>query len=215
MAGAPAVAVLVHGLWMHGVVMELQRRYLAKEGIEAVCYSYPSRRLTLTQNADRLVQFARSLSAATIHWVGHSLGGLIILRMLERESTLLPGRAVLLGPPYAGTYAGDALARSALGTRMLGLGIPEWPSLAKQANFPGRDIGVIAGNLSIGLGRLAAPGLPRPNDGAVAVVETLIPAACDRIELPVSHTGMLFSRRVAHQTAVFLRAGRFDHKAAR
>src|SRR5678816_1531180 len=78
MAAARAVTVLVHGLWTHGLLMVPQRRYLASAGIEAVCYSYPSVRLTLTENADRLAAFARTLAVPVVHWVGHSLGGLII-----------------------------------------------------------------------------------------------------------------------------------------
>ncbi len=209
-----AVTVLVHGLWTHGLLMELQRRYLANEGIEAICYSYPSVRLTLTQNADRLAKFAHSLDAAPVHWVGHSLGGLIILHILGRDLNLKPGRTVLLGTPYGGTHSGDVLSRSALGTRMLGRSIAEWSYLKKPTEFPGREIGVIAGTMSLGLGRLVARNLPQPNDGAVAVAETRLSAACDRIELPVSHTGMLFSRRVGKQTAAFIRTGRFDHSAA-
>ena len=202
--------MLVHGLWTHGVVMQLQRYFLSRMGFDAVCYSYPSMRLTLTENADRLAWFARSLREPHIHWVGHSLGGLVILRMLEREPTLPPGRVVLLGVPYGGGYAQRALAASGLGARMLGSSIGEWIAIRKPENFPGREIGVIAGSRSRGLGRVVARGLPIPNDGVVTVAETGLAAACDRIVLPVSHSGMLFSRRVARQSGAFLRAGKFD-----
>jgi pimeloyl-ACP methyl ester carboxylesterase len=214
MAAARAITVLVHGVWVHGVLMELQRRYLAQMGIEAVCYSYPTVRLTLTENAHRLAQFSRTLAAPVIHWVGHSLGGLVILRMLERESALPPGRVVLLGTPYGDTHAGRALAGSALGARMLGRSLREWLESTKPVQFPGREIGVLAGTLSVGLGRVFAPDLPKPNDGAVTVAETRLAAACDSIELPVSHTGMVLSRRVARQVGAFLRDGRFDHNVA-
>ena len=211
MAAGRAITVLVHGLWTHGVLMEPQRRYLMRAGFDAVCYSYPSVRLTLSENAHRLAQFARTLAAPTVHWVGHSLGGLVILRMLEREPGLQPGRAVLLGTPYAGTHSGNVLARSALGRRMLGLSVGEWLTLDKPARFPGREIGVIAGTRSVGLGRVVARDLPVPNDGAVAVAETQLDAARDRVELPVSHSGMLLSRSLAYQIGAFLRDGRFDH----
>ena len=212
-AGRP-ITVLVHGLWVHGVLMELQRRYLARMGFVAVCYSYPSVRLTLTENAGRLAQFARALAAPRIHWVGHSLGGLVSLRMLERESLLPPGRIVLAGVPYAGSHAGCVLARSALGARALGRSMREWLASDKPTQFPGREIGVIAGTRSVGLGRMVAPDLPVPNDGAVTLAETELAAACDRIALPVSHTGMLLSRRLARQTGAFLRDGAFDHGGA-
>ena len=210
MTNGHARTVLVHGLWMHGVVMQLQRCYLARMGFDAVCYSYPSMRRTLTANAKALADFARSLRAPHIHWVGHSLGGLVILRMLEREPALPPGRVVLLGVPYGDGYAQRALAASRLGARMLGRGIGEWLDIRKPENFPGREIGVIAGSRSRGLGRVVARGLPAPNDGVVSVAETELAAACDRIVLPVSHSGMLFSRRVARQSGAFLCTGRFD-----
>jgi len=213
MAAARAITVLVHGLWTHGLLMEPQRRFLVRAGFDAVAYSYPSVRLTLTENAGRLAHFAHALNAPVVHLVGHSLGGLVILRMLECEAALPPGRVVLLGSPYGGTHSGRSLAASTLGARMLGHSVREWVHLNKPTQFPGREIGVIAGTRSVGLGRIVARDLPVPNDGAVTVAETQIAAACDRIELPVTHTGMLLSRRVAHQTGAFLRAGRFDHVA--
>jgi pimeloyl-ACP methyl ester carboxylesterase len=206
-----AITVLVHGLWMRGVVMDLQRRYLARMGFDVICYSYPTVRRTLTENADQLAQFARALPTRHIHWVGHSLGGLVILRMLGHDSTLPPGRVVLVGTPYCDTHAGRALARSYVGLRALGRSMREWLEPREAMAFPGRDIGVIAGSLSLGLGRLVARGLPAPNDGTVAVAETKLDSARDSIVLPVSHTSMLFSRSVARQTGTFLRDGGFEH----
>lgn len=211
MADARARTVLVHGLWTHGLIMEPQRWWLARAGFDAVTYSYPSVRLTLSENAARLARFAATLDAPLIHWVGHSLGGVLILHMLAREAVLPPGRIVLLGSPLADTYSGRTLARHSLGERMLGRSVSEWINAAKPAQYAGREIGVIAGTRGVGLGRIVAPGLPRPNDGAVAVSETQLAAACDRLEMPVSHTGMLFSRKVSRQVCAFLRAGRFEH----
>ena len=215
MSTARAITVLVHGLWVHGVLMELQRRYLARMDFDAVSYSYPSVRATLTENAGRLALFSRTLAAPCIHWVGHSLGGLVILRLLEREPALPPGRIVLLGVPYRDSYAGRVLAGSRFGARALGRSMREWLDAKKPANFPGREIGVIAGSLGVGLGRVLARGLPQPNDGVVTVAETELAAACDRIVLPVTHTGMLLSHGVARQTGAFLRDGRFDHNVSR
>jgi pimeloyl-ACP methyl ester carboxylesterase len=215
MAAARAITVLVHGVWMHGALLELQRHYLARMGFDAVCYSYPTMRLTLTENARRLAQFTRTLAAPTINWVGHSLGGLVVLRMLECETALPPGRIVLLGSPYGGTHAGRSLAGSALGARMLGRSLREWLDMQRPTQFPGREIGVLAGTLSVGLGRVFASDLPKPNDGAVTIAETHFAAACDRIELRVSHTGMVLSRAVARQVGAFLRDGRFEHETVR
>ena len=104
------------------------------------------------------------------------------------------------------------LAGNALGARALGRSMREWLDAIKPAHFPGREIGVIAGTLSVGLGRLVARDMRVPNDGVVALVETELAAASDRIALPVSHSAMLVSRRVARQTGAFLHDGRFDHR---
>jgi pimeloyl-ACP methyl ester carboxylesterase len=214
MSVAGTVTVLVHGLWLHGVAMQLQRRYLARMGFDVICYSYPTVRCTLTENIKRLAEFARSLKTPRIHWVGHSLGGIVILRLLERTRELPPGRVVLLGVPCNGSHSGRALAGNILGAYALGHCVREWLASPALGPFGDREIGSLAGSAGIGLGRVVARGLPKPNDGTITVTETELAAACDRIVLPVSHTSMLLSRNVAHQTSAFLRHGRFDHAGA-
>ena len=71
------------------------------------------------------------------------------------------------------------------------------------------EIGIIAGTKSLGMGRLIG-GLSRPNDGTVALAETRMSGVTRRLELPVSHFGMLFSNRVAKAACRFLSSGRFD-----
>ncbi len=207
------IVVLLHGLWMPAAVMLPLAWRLDGRGFHTRLFGYPSMRAGLLENAERLARFVVALNAEKVHLVGHSLGGLVILCMLEREPALPPGRVVLMGPPYRDTYAGRVLAGHSIGTHMLGLSMREWLEMPKPASVPGREIGVIAGSLSIGLGRVVADRLPAPNDGVVTVAETEIDAACDRIVLPVSHATMLLSHHVARQTGVFLRDGRFDHGA--
>jgi pimeloyl-ACP methyl ester carboxylesterase len=196
---------------MHGVAMEYHRRYLARAGFKTHSYSYPSMRLSLAENADDLAQFARDLAVPYIHWLGHSLGGIVILCALACAPHLPPGRIVLAGTPYRGSRAAEILERQAFGPQMLGRSIREWLAVPKPVNFGAREIGIIAGSGGIGLGRLVAPDLPKPNDGTVAVEETGVPGARDNIVLPITHTGMLASRAVARQTEAFLRDGHFEH----
>ncbi len=75
---------------------------------------------------------------------------------------------------------------------------------------PGTEAGIIASTRSLGLGGLLG-GLPRPNDGTVAVAETRLPGASDFITLPVTHSGMLLSAACAAQVAHFLAQGRFRY----
>jgi pimeloyl-ACP methyl ester carboxylesterase len=201
--------VLVHGLWVHGIAMELMRRRVARAGYQALAYSYPSVRLTLTENAGRLVRYLHGLPASRLHLIGHSLGGLIVLRAIELATSLPPGRVVLAGTPFVESYAARRLERLPGGRTALGRSLPEWLGAAHARPAPDREIGVIAGNLPLGLGRLIALDLPRPNDGVVSVEETRLPGMRDHIVLPVSHSGMLISRAVARQICAFLRDGTF------
>jgi hypothetical protein len=81
-------------------------------------------------------------------------------------------------------------------------GGPHWPG--------GRELGVIAGSLAVGVGWFT-PGLAKPNDGTVAVAETEVAEARDAITLRVSHSGLVFSAAVARQVIQFLATGRFNH----
>jgi len=201
--------VLVHGLWMHGMVMVPMRRRIERCGYRAVRYSYPSMRLTLAQNADRLGRFCRGINAPRLHFVGHSLGGVIILRMLQHAADLNIGRIVLAGTPFADSFTAHRLVRLPGGRMAMGRSLLEWLGAPRPEGLEQYEIGVIAGSLGVGLGRVVAPGLPQPNDGVVSVDETHISAARAHIVLNVSHTAMLVSAAVARQACEFIRRGTF------
>ena len=203
--------ILVHGLWTHGVVMWLMARRIARCGYRTACWSYPSMRRSLTENAESLALHCTKLAVPRVHFVGHSMGGLVMLRMLELQTEFAVGRVVLTGTPYGGSYAARRFARMPGGRALLGCCLPEW--LGRDRPYPLHpfDIGVIAGRVGIGLGRIVAPDMTWPNDGVVAVAETEIAEARDHIVLDVNHTGMLFSRQVVQQACAFIRGGRFLH----
>lgn len=211
MGSAPETVVLVHGLWVRGIAMALMRRRIARCGYRALGYSYPTVRLTLEENAQRLARFCRDISAARLHFVGHSLGGLIVLRMIGQSPGLPPGRIVLAGTPFAGSHAARRLGRLPGGRAALGRSMREWLESGPPDMAGGREAGVIAGSLPIGLGRIVAPDLPGPSDGVVSVAETRMPGMLDHIVIRTSHSGMLVSGVVARQVCAFLRDGAFAH----
>ncbi len=209
--------ILVHGLWTPAAVFTLHGRWLQRRGYRVLRFGYPSVRGTLSQNALALKRYVAAQvapgSAAPIHLVGHSLGGLVILDMLRHEPDARLHRAVLLGTPCVDSHCARRLAGMAGMPALLGRSIIEWlsrPGGATLASRPGLEVGMLAGTRSVGLGRVV-PGLPRPNDGVVAVAETRLPGAADCIVLPVAHSEMLASRPCAAQIAVFLGTGRFLH----
>jgi len=225
--------VFVHGLFMTGLESLPLRRHLVRE-LGATSHTFPYMATlepigeVAARLARRIVELADGDAQAIVHLVGHSFGGLIALHALGQggapaldrgatapgRSVLPPGRVVLLGSPVAGSGAAAALAaRPVLGRALGRSGAALAAPGLDGARVNGREIGIIAGDRAAGLGRFFA-GFAEPNDGTVAVRETALAGATDRIVLPVSHTGMLLSPRVARETAKFLRHGRFSLTAS-
>ncbi len=202
------LVILVHGLYMHGVAMLPLRRRLGACGFHARQFSYPSLRLSVAENATRLARSLRDVDSPVVHFLCHSLGGLVVRTMLLQPSWQRPGRVLTLGTPHLGSHAARYLgSRPALAWIMgnsvrhgLDGDIPPWPG--------DREVATVAGNQAIGAGRLV-PGLPKPNDGTVAVAETELGPGHAHVVLAVTHSSMLISRRVADYACVYLKTGRF------
>lgn len=181
---------------------------LARHGFRVTRFGYASVRKVPGHNAERLAHFVGSLPDDPIHLVGHSMGGVMILQMLKKHDDTRIRRVVLLGSPVTGSRAGRDLSRSAGGRWMLGRSLPLWSDGQAPQAPAGVEIGIIAGDVSLGLGRLFAR-LPKPNDGVVAVAETRVDGAADTLVMRVNHTGMILSTAVVRQVCAFLKDGRF------
>jgi pimeloyl-ACP methyl ester carboxylesterase len=151
----------------------------------------------------------RGFGDGPVHLVGHSLGGLVILEAFGAAGELSQGRVVLLGSPVQGSRAARAVAAWSLGPHLLGrLAAAELTRCEPRTWRGERELGIIAGSRSAGMGRLFAK-LPAPNDGTVSVDETRITGAREHIVHDVSHTGMLMSAVVADSLVKFLNSGSF------
>ncbi|MBL8399402.1 MAG: alpha/beta hydrolase [Candidatus Accumulibacter sp.] len=214
-AHSAETVILIHGLWTPALVFALHSHWLKGRGYRTRRYGYHSVRASLSDNAFQLKSFVAQTDAETIHLVGHSLGGLIILEMLLDNADPRLKRAVLLGTPCHDSYCGRQLIDLPLLPSLLGLSTMEWLSRGpaiRSVQGSMVEIGVVAGTRSVGLGRVV-PDLPLPNDGLVGVDETRLVGATDFITLPVAHSEMLASRLCAEQIAAFLETGRFIHAA--
>ncbi len=176
-------------------------------------FRYPSMRASLEEVTAALAARLASF-AGPVHLVGHSLGGLMAIETFERNPDLPPGRIVLLGSPVQGSRAARAVGAWSFGSQLLGpLAVAELTRARERRWTLPREIALIAGSRSAGLGRLFAS-LPQPNDGTVCVDETRLPGATAHRIHDVSHTGMLISSAVAVSTARFLAHGRLSGEAA-
>lgn len=201
--------IVAHGLWMPGIETGLLRRRLRTAGFEALLFRFPTLRGSLDENIRKLARFTARAPGDTVHFVGYSLGGVIVLAMLARMRVERVGRIVCLGSPLTGSRVAARFKRTALGRHFVGR------SLAEHVDRGGferwaldYELGIIAGTRSAGVGRIVAS-LPGGNDGTVAVEETRLPGATAHTTLPVTHTQLLFDAAVARQTIHFLRCGRF------
>jgi pimeloyl-ACP methyl ester carboxylesterase len=194
---------------MGGWIMSWLAHELRTQGFETRSVSYDSVSAPPDEHADRLARQLADVESRPLHFVAHSMGGLIVLRYLADGSRpLAVGRAVLLGTPARGSQAALAFGRQPWGPLMLGKSVELWHSVLADTVPDGIEVGAIAGNEAFGLGALFVD-LPGPSDGVVTVEETRIQGLRDHLVLPVSHTGMLMSKAVAEQTGAFLRDGAF------
>ena len=206
--------ICIHGIWGQGLEMTLIKRRLEKEyGFQVLLFSYPSVRGTLDENAAKLSTFIAEQQLDGAHLLGHSLGGVIALRMLANHSETVPGRVVCMGSPLTGSRAVAFLSTQNWAEPFIGNSLPagtvytaanEWASDVCEE----RDVGVIAGTSPYGFGRLVTT-FDGDNDGSVAVAETRLDGAKDHICIDVSHKSMLVSAAVVDQAAAFLRRGEF------
>jgi hypothetical protein len=134
--------------------------------------------------------------------------------MLETYDDTPPGRIVCLASPMQGSCAVDGFARWPFARAALGAAICDEVLSSKARHWDGRrDVGIIAGSLSIGLGRLFAE-FHEPSDGTLLVSETKLEGAKEHIVMPVSHTGIVFSAEATAQIAKFLKEGKFAKTSA-
>ena len=209
--------VLLHGLTRTKSSMAYLKYRLSRDGYHVVDLSYPSREMP----PEDLIAFVDQHLSETgldevdqVHFVTHSLGGLIVRGLAERGWEDRIGRVVMLGPPNRGSELVDAFGEEkifgmAYGVTGQALGTDEdsFPNRLGDARF---ELGVIAGNRSINpVGSYVLPGL---DDGVVSVDGTRLEGMTDFIVLPVNHTTLILNPVVADQTIAFLRLGKFRQR---
>lgn len=208
--------ILLHGLVRSSDSMDKIEQRLLAEGYQTVNYDYPSRDYTIEELANHNIPEALRRcdqpQTRKIHFVTHSLGGILVRYYLQQHTIENLGRVVMLSPPNQGSEAVDELADlpgfellngpagEQLGTDDNGL-----PAQLGPADF---EVGIITGDHSVNL--VLSQLIPGEDDGKVSIKNARLEGMKDFLVVPHSHTFIMRSDAVIDQIIFFLKNGIFD-----
>ena len=210
---APAV-ILAHGLGRTPASMAVLANRLEEAGFRVVRFGYPSRSEPIETLVDRLrdeVERCCGNDPRRVHFVTHSMGGVLVRSYLSERPEPHEGRVVMLSPPNQGSEIVDAFADSELLRSFLGpagsrLGTTP-DGIASQLPPVRFSLGIITGSRSMNpIGSWLIPG---PDDGTVGVDRANVEGSSSFLVLPATHTFIMNRRDVAEEVVHFLRHGRF------
>ena len=209
--------ILLHGLARTRLSMQRMEHMLERNGYTVVNVDYPSRDHSIEVLApmairDGLDRCNKNAGTSTVHFVTHSLGGILVRVYLANNVIANLGRVVMLAPPNQGSRAVDEMVRipgfdwlNGPAGYLLGKGPESVPLRLGAANF---DFAVIAGDRSID--PITSAVLPDPDDGRVSVSDTRLEGMQDFVVVPVSHALIMQDRQVFRLVKNFLNHGSFS-----
>ncbi len=206
------VVVLIHGICRTSHCFRRMRRQLQQEGYHPFRFSYPSTRRPIGWFAADLHSCLQSLAGARrIHFVTHSMGGLVLRAYFQHYQLPQLGRSVMLGPPHFGAHLADLFRNNPLYWLIYG---PAGQQLTTKPDsyastlplLPG-EFGIIAGGR--GKDRGYNPCIPGDNDGMVELSSTRLPGAVDWMRVCGLHAWLMNYQEVLDATVCFLRKGWF------
>jgi pimeloyl-ACP methyl ester carboxylesterase len=207
--------VLLHGLGRSWRSMKPLESRLSAEGYKVHNFAYPSRDMgpdELALELQRQVEECCS-DSARLHFIGHSLGAILIRMFLAENRPDSLGRVVMLSPPNHGSEIIDSMGESWIfenvmgpAAEQLGTGPDSLPNTLPPADY---EVGVIAGSASVNpVGSIIIPG---DDDGMVSVCSMRLDGMTDFIVINKTHAFIMQSTTVTAQILEFLRNGRFVH----
>ncbi|NLD37230.1 MAG: alpha/beta hydrolase [Desulfatiglans sp.] len=208
--------ILLHGLARSSSSFNRMESALKEKGYFTVNYNYPSRKYGIEKLAKESIDNAlvRCPENSKIHFVTHSLGGILVRQYLSTGKIKNLGRVVMLGPPNKGSQVVDKLKKvpgfvwfNGPAVKELGTDSMSIPASLGPSNI---YVGIIAGTKSIN--PILSSMLPDPDDGKVSVDNTKLAGMTDHITLPVAHPFLMKNDEVIREVICFLQNGKFSQK---
>ncbi|MDJ0622457.1 MAG: alpha/beta fold hydrolase [Desulfocapsaceae bacterium] len=207
--------VLLHGLGRTSSSMDDLAEALEKSGYHVANIDYQSRKMAIEDIASQILTpevEVLSQKFSRVHFVTHSMGGIVVRKFLEDATNDRIGRVVMLAPPNKGSEIIDLLGPSHIFQKVMGpaaLQLSTAPDSLSHSIAPNQEeIGIIAGDISFN--PITSVIVKGEDDGKVAVQSTRLDGAADHLVVHSSHTFIMTNPAVINQVLHFLDHGRFQ-----
>ncbi len=208
--------ILLHGLARTLASMKKLKSFFIANSFMVVNYDYPSTKQPIEKIAENYVDDAVCLCkknrAKKIHFVTHSLGGIVTLKYLQDHKLPEGSRIVMLSPPSRGSELADYLKDFCVykwmngpAGRQLGTGFKSVPNTLQQVE---PDLGIITGDVSYN--PIFSEILPGPDDGKVSVKRARFPGTDDFMVIHATHTFIMKNKEAMEQALFFIKNGKFQ-----
>lgn len=206
--------VILHGIFRTSRSMSKIANFLQKSGFQTLNINYPSTKYSIENLADIIHLQIQQISASVdkIHFVGYSMGGLLIRAYIKKYQPQNIGRIVMIGTPNKGSEVADFIQNWWLYKKLYGQAGQQLISSQKDfghifSNLEGIEVGIIAGNRPLDL--ISSKIISKPNDGKVSVESTMLSGMKEHIIMPHNHTFIINKPQVWRQILAFLENGKF------
>jgi len=206
--------VLLHGIFRTHRSMRGLAQFLEEQGYRTLNLGYPSTRYSLEELVEIIhpviERFAKTMDG-DLHFIGYSMGGLLVRAYLHKYRPAFLGRVVLIGTPNSGSEVADFLKDFYLYKKLYGPAgqqlITDQTMLKPIMGEITYEAGAIAANRSID--PISSYIIGEPNDGKVSVKSTWLPQLKDHTVVATNHTFLPMHKPMWAQTLNFLQNGRF------